>query len=49
MGRNVRDKLYKNNFKMPSRKEGYIIVFLPTCTYGCPFLQQIMFPSRLNK
>ena len=33
MGRNVRDKLYK----MPSRKEEYIIVFLPTCIYSCPF------------
>ena len=30
MGRNVRDKLYKKKFKMPSKKEEYIIVFLPT-------------------
>ena len=50
MDRNVRDKLYKKHFKMPSRKEEYILtVFLATCIYGCPFLQKLMFPSRLNK
>ena len=49
MSRNVRDKLYKKNFKMPSRKEEYIIGFLATCIYGCPFLQKLMFPSSQIK
>ena len=49
MDRNVRDKLYKKKFKMPSRKEEYIIVFLATCIYGCPFLQKLMFPSSQIK
>ena len=50
MGRNVRDKLYKKNSKCKvERKNIIIIVFLPTFIYGCPFSQQLMFPSRLNK
>ena len=49
MDRNVRDKLYKKKFKMPSRKEEYIIVFLATCIYECPFLQKLMFPSSQIK
>ena len=46
MGRNVRDK-FKKKFKMPSRKEKYIILSIPL--YGCAFLQKLMFPSILNK
>ena len=50
MDRNVRDKLYKKNSKCQVEKKNIIIiVFLPTCIYGCPFLQKLMFPSRLNK
>ena len=47
MGRNLRDKLHKKNFKKPSRKEENSF---PTYMYiGMPFLQKLMFPSRLNK
>ena len=46
MGRNVRDKLHKKISK--SQVERKKIVFLPTCI-GMPFLQKLMFPSRLNK
>ena len=42
MDRNVRDKLYKKKFKMPSRKEEYIIVFLVTYVYiWMPFFAKI--------
>ena len=48
MGRNVLRQIIQNNFKMPSRKEEYIIVFLPTCTYGCPFLQKINVSKQIK-
>ena len=48
-GQKCERQIVQKNFKMPSRKEKYIIGFLATCKYGCLFLQKLMFPSRLNK
>ena len=48
MGRNVRDKLHKKISK--SQVERKKNNSFPTYMYiGMPFLQKLMFPSRLNK